>query len=137
MAVAAPVAVLGDENGKVTKLRAVRTEAGPIDASGRQSFQLRSGSEFVIEADWIIPALGFESLSSPPEGPVGELPKNASGGIRVDAHQMTSVPGVFAGGDLVHGPSPLLHTVRDARQAAQQIDFYITQQSPVRATPQG
>jgi glutamate synthase (NADPH/NADH) small chain len=125
---AAPVAVLGNEKGEVTHLRAVRTEAGPIDATGRQSFQVRPGSEHLIEADWILPALGFESLGYPSGGLLAELQKNPQGGILVDSNQMTNVPGVFAGGDLVNGPSTLLHTVRDGRLAARQIDSFVTSQ---------
>jgi glutamate synthase (NADPH/NADH) small chain len=122
---AAPVAVLGDATGQVTGLRAARTQPGPIDETGRQSFQLRSGSQFVVEADWVIPALGFEPLALANEPCATELARNKWGGLLVDGNQMTSIRGVFAGGDLVNGPSPLLHTVRDGRRAALQIDSYV------------
>jgi glutamate synthase (NADPH) small chain len=122
---AAPLAVLGNEQGQVTGLRAVRTEPGPIDASGRQSFRTRSGTQFVIQGDWIIVALGFAASSSPSFAGASELAVTECGGIRVDGNQMTSIPGVFAGGDLVSGPSPLLHAVCDARRAARQIDAYL------------
>ena len=122
---AAPVSVVGNSAGQVTGLRAIRTQPGPVDATGRQSFRVRSGSEFVLEADWIIAALGFDALKFPGflEGPA--LAQNSWGGIVVDGHQMTSVSGVFAGGDLVSGPSPLLATVREARRAAGNIDAYL------------
>lgn len=126
---AAPVAVLGDQAGKVTGIRAIRTEPGPIDATGRQSFRVRSGTQFVVEADWVIAALGFEALRFPRSNGSAELALNESGGIIVDGHQMTSLSGVFAGGDLVHGPAPLLHAVRDARRAAQQIHTYLEAQA--------
>ncbi|HZR20965.1 MAG TPA: NAD(P)-dependent oxidoreductase [Verrucomicrobiae bacterium] len=126
---AAPVAVLGDEHGQVTGIRATRTEPGPIGAGGRQSFRIRSGTQFVLEADWVIAALGFEVLQFPRTNGAAELALNEWGGIVVDAKQMTNLPGVFAGGDLVHGPGPLLHAVRDARRAAQQIHAYL--QMPV------
>jgi glutamate synthase (NADPH/NADH) small chain len=123
---AAPVAVLGDPAGQVTGLRAIRTQPGPVDQTGRQSFQLRSGSQFVVEVDWVIPALGFDSVPFANMHGSAELARNEWGGLRVDGNQMTSVAGVFAGGDLVSGPSPLLHTVRDARRAALQIETYIS-----------
>lgn len=123
---AAPVAVLSEANGLVTHLRVIRTQAGPIEATGRQSFQLRSGSEFLIEADWVIVALGFDALNSGNNGQPAELESNGQGGIAVDANQMTNLPGVFAGGDLVRGPSQLLDAVRDARLAAKQIDAYLS-----------
>jgi glutamate synthase (NADPH/NADH) small chain len=126
---AAPAAVLSDENGQVTNLRALRTEAGPIDATGRQSFQLRSGSEFLIETDWIITALGFDALNCSKDSQLGGLEFNGRGGVAVDSSQMTNLPGVFAGGDIVLGPTPLLQTVRHARQAARQIDAYLSRES--------
>jgi glutamate synthase (NADPH/NADH) small chain len=112
----------------VAGIRAVRTQPGPIDATGRQSFTLRSGTQFVIEADWVIAALGFEPLTFPRSNGTAELALNPWGGVVVDANQMTSLTGLFAGGDLVHGPSPLLHAVRDARRAAQQIHIYLEAQ---------
>ena len=127
---AAPAAVLDDGKGQVTALRAVRTEAGPIDAKGKQSFSIRSGSEFLVEADWIIAALGFDSLASPRTGDLAALAVNHWGGIAIDDCHMTSVPGIFAGGDLVHGPSPLLQSVRDARLAAGQIHTYLQTPQP-------
>jgi glutamate synthase (NADPH/NADH) small chain len=123
---AAPIAVLSDKQGQLTGLRVIRTEPGPIDPSGRQSFRLRSGTEFVVEADWVIAALGFDALSCPRNGKLGKIALNDCGGIIVDANQMTSIPGIFASGDLVDGPSPLLHAVRDARRAARQIDSYLS-----------
>jgi glutamate synthase (NADPH/NADH) small chain len=122
---AAPVAILGTENGTVKGVRLIGTEPGPIDRAGRQSFRLRSRSEFVIETDWVIAALGFNSLPLPPGHELAGLARNDWGGVTVDANQMTSLPGVFAGGDLVNGPSSLLHGVRDARRAASRIHAYL------------
>jgi glutamate synthase (NADPH/NADH) small chain len=122
---AAPVAILSDQRGRLTGLRVIRTEPGPIDAMGRQSFRPRSGTEFVVEADWVITALGFDALGFPRTGKPADLALNDWGGIAVDGNQMTTIPGVFAGGDLVHGPSSLLHAVRDARNAARQIHNHL------------
>jgi len=125
---AAPVAILDDGKGQVTALRAVRTEVGPIDGTGRQSFGLRFGTEFLVEVDWIITALGFDTLACPRTGDLATLALNHWGGIAVDGNHMTNIPGVFAGGDLVRGPSPLLHAVRDARLAATRIHAYLQAQ---------
>ena len=122
---AAPVNVVDNRHGQVAGLRAIRTEAGPIDAAGRQSFNVRSGTEFVIEADWVIAALGFDSVACPRTGDWAALEINHSGGIAVEPNYMTSIPGVFAAGDLVHGPTPLLESVRVARQAANHIHSYL------------
>jgi glutamate synthase (NADPH) small chain len=56
---------------------------------------------------------------------VDEIAVNRWGGVIVNAKQMTSVPGVFAGGDLVRGPSLVAHAVRDGRQAAAGIHQYL------------
>jgi len=131
---AAPVAVLGNEQGWVSGLRAVRTEPRPIDLHGRQSFGMRAGTEFVVEAAWIISALGFEALACPRNGDLGMLSVNDSGRIAVDGQHMTSLPGVFAAGDLVHGASPLLHSVRVAREVARQMDAYLQAKPAAPAT---
>ena len=122
---AAPVEVLGNSTGQVTGLRVIRTQPGSIDLTGRQSFQPRPGDQFVVEADWVVPALGFEPLAFANAAGAPELTRSQWGGLLVDGNQMTSIAGVFAGGDMVSGPSPLLHTVRDARRAALQIDAYV------------
>jgi len=72
--------------------------------------------------------LGFEPVPLPNESLFNTLSLNARNGIAVDESQMTSIPGVFAGGDIVHGPSPVLEVVRDARRAAEGIDVYLRQQ---------
>ena len=124
---AAPVAVLGNEQGRVTALRLVRTEVGLLESAGPRPFLVQPGSEFEMAADLIVLALGFDPLPCPHSGDLSELAVNEWGGIVVDGNQMTSIPGVFAGGDIVRGPSLLLHGVRDARQAAAQIHSYLSE----------
>jgi glutamate synthase (NADPH/NADH) small chain len=122
---AQPVEVLGDSNGQVSGLRLVRTEVGLPD-NGHRPYLIQRGTEFELQTDWVIPALGFEPLGCPQTDPRETPALNDWGGIIVDDHQMTSIPGVFAGGDLVHGPSLMLHAVRDARRAAEQIDTFLS-----------
>jgi glutamate synthase (NADPH) small chain len=74
----------------------------------------------------VIAALGFDAVNSPAERLAG-VDWNAVGCLTVDGRQMTSMPGVFAGGDLVRGPTPLLETVRDARSAARHIDAFLSE----------
>ena len=125
---AAPVAVLSDAQRQVTGLRLVRTELGLMESIGPRPFLVRPGSEFDLPADLIVLALGFEPLPCPRTGDLSELAVNEWGGIMVDSNQMTSIPGVFAGGDIVRGPSMVLHAVRDARRAATQIHDYLSSQ---------
>jgi glutamate synthase (NADPH/NADH) small chain len=130
----APVAVLGNDHCQVTGLRLVRTELGLMDSTGPRPFLVRPGSEFELPADLIVLALGFDPLPCPHSGDFSELAVNDWGGIIVDGNQMTSIPGVFAGGDIVRGPSLVLHAVRDARQAAVQIHNYLSaRRKPAKA----
>lgn len=122
---ALPVEVLGGQNGQLAGLRLVRTEVGLPD-DGRRPYLIERGTEFDLETDWVIPALGFDPLPCPQTDARETPATNDRGGIIVGSDQMTSIPGVFAGGDLVRGPSLMLHAVRDARKAAQQIDVYLS-----------
>ena len=122
---AAPVAVLGNGKRQVAGLQLVRTELGLMDSPGPRPFLVRPGSEFELQADLIVLALGFDPLPCPHSGDFSDLAVNDWGGIIVDSNQMTSIPGVFAGGDIVRGPSLVLHAVRDARRAAAQIHTYL------------
>jgi glutamate synthase (NADPH/NADH) small chain len=128
---AAPVAVLGNADGKVTALRLVRTELGVAEPGQAHPFRFQQGTEFECAADLVIPALGFDTGPVPTTDDFKALAFSESGGIIVDQNQMTSLPGVFAGGDLVHGPTPLLLSVRDARQAAAKIHLYLTEHQKV------
>jgi len=123
---AAPVAVLGNGEGRVTGLRVVRTELGLMDSTGPRPFLVRPGSEFELGGDLIVTALGFDPLPCPRTGEFSELAVNDWGGIVVDGNQMTSIPGVFAGGDIVRGPSMAIQAVRDARRAAAHIHDYLS-----------
>ncbi|MCX6926530.1 MAG: FAD-dependent oxidoreductase [Verrucomicrobia bacterium] len=127
---AAPVAVLGNEQRQVTGLQLLRTELGLMDSPGPRPFLVRPGSEFELPADLIVPALGFDPLPCPHSGDFSDLAVNEWGGIIVDSNQMTSIPGVFAGGDIVRGPSLALHAVRDARRADAQIHDYFQAARP-------
>ncbi|HWW03151.1 MAG TPA: NAD(P)-dependent oxidoreductase [Candidatus Acidoferrum sp.] len=123
---ASPVAVLGNERGGVTGVRLARTEIGLIDDGRPRPFLVRPGTEFELPADWLILALGFEQLPCAHTGDFEPLSVNDWGGLVVDENQMTNLPGVFAGGDLVRGPSLVLHAVRDARHAAVRIHAYLS-----------
>ena len=122
---AAPVAVLDNGEGAVSGLRLVRTELGKPDELGRRPFRPVPGSEFEIETDSIFLALGFELEPLPKSESFQKLAIGADGGVVVDAHLMTGIPGVFAGGDIVRGPVTALQAVRDGRKAAGEIDRYL------------
>ena len=97
-----------------------------MDFPGPRPFLVQAGSEFELPADLIVLALGFDPFPCPHSGDFSDLAVSDWGGIIVDSNQMTSIPGVFAGGDIVRGPSLVLHAVRDGRRAAAQIHNYLS-----------
>jgi len=122
-----PVSLVGDSAGHVVAVRCVRMELGAPDASGRRSPRPVPGSEFDVPADLVLVAYGFDPVPFPADSDLAQVATDKWGGFKVDENQMTSVPGVFAGGDSVRGPSLVVHAVRDARKAAQGIHRYLAQ----------
>ncbi len=120
-----PVALEGNERGEVTSIRCVRMELGEPDASGRRKPRPVKGSEFNIAADLILVAYGFDPVPFPEGSDLARIAVNDWGATKVDANQMTNIPGVFAGGDVVRGPSLVVHAVRDGRKAAEGIHRYL------------
>jgi glutamate synthase (NADPH/NADH) small chain len=100
-------------------------ELGAPDASGRRSPKPVAGSEFLVPSDLLIVAYGFDPTPLASGNDATPLATDRWGSLRVDENQMTSLPGVFAGGDSVRGPSLVVHAVRDARKAAQGIDRFL------------
>lgn len=119
-----PVAIIGDADGAVSGVRCVRMELGAPDASGRRKPRAVANSEFVVAADVLLVAYGFDPMPFPETSEFAAIKTDDWGGLRIDEHQMTSMPGVFAGGDSVRGPSLVVHAVRDARKAALGIHRY-------------
>jgi glutamate synthase (NADPH/NADH) small chain len=111
---AAPKAVR-DEAMAAAGVRAARMRLGPPDASGRQAPEEVPGADFDLKAQMVIKALGFD-----PEPMPAELALTRWGTLKADFRtQMTSVPGVFAAGDIVRGASLVVWAIRDGRDAAE------------------
>ena len=121
---AAPVEVAGDEERWVTGLRCVRMELGEPDDSGRRRPAPVAGSEFTIECDMVVVAIGTRSNPLLTESAPG-LVVNEWGYIQTDEHGMTSLPGVFAGGDIVRGAATVILAMGDGKRAASAIDAYL------------
>ncbi len=126
-----PIALLGNSHGEVERVKCVRMELGAPDASGRRKPRPITGSEFEEPADIVIVAYGFDPEPFPEGSDLAQIQVNQWGGVIVDDNQMTSVPGVFAGGDIVRGPSLVVHSVRDGRLAAEGIHQYLMARSVV------
>lgn len=126
----APEAFPGD--GHVTGVRARRMRLGPPDASGRQSIEEVPGATFTVRADLVIKALGFDPEDLPTAFGAPELKVSRWGTLGIDRRSfMTSLPGVFAAGDIVRGASLVVWAIRDGRDAAAAMHRYITTQQNV------
>jgi NADPH-dependent glutamate synthase beta subunit-like oxidoreductase len=120
----APTRILA-ENGKVRGLECQRMELGAFDTSGRRRPVPVKGSEFVLEVDMAIPAIGYmPDLSCLPQNDGFKTTK--VGTLSVDPITLaTHRPGVFAGGDVVTGPSTVVEAMASGYRAALSIDRYL------------
>jgi len=109
----------GGDDGRVRQLHAMR--AGPPP-----TFAPIPGTEFTLDADLVLLAMGF--LGPVKNGMIDELGVNldARGNVATDENRMTSVPGVFAAGDMRRGQSLVVWAIAEGRHAAQGIDRYLT-----------
>jgi glutamate synthase (NADPH/NADH) small chain len=123
---AQPVRLEGGPEGCVTQVHCLRTELGELDALGRCQLRLIPNSEFTVPADLVLIAYGFDPLALAPSALRSNLAINAQGTLVVDSNQATNIPRVFAGGDLVRGPSLAIYGITDGRNAAAAIDRYLT-----------
>jgi NADPH-dependent glutamate synthase beta subunit-like oxidoreductase len=116
---ASPKRILG-ENGKVSAIECLRMELGEPDETGRKKAHPIEGTEFKIETDMVILAIGeVPDLDFLPR----RIERNENGTIWVDPVTMeTSMPGVFAGGDAVTGPASVIEAIRDGKRAAESIE---------------
>lgn len=119
-----PTRVLGDDKGWVTGLSCVEMELGEPDESGRRSPVVKEGSDFTLDCDVVIMALGTSPnplLKSTTAG----LETNRRGCIVADENGATTREGVFAGGDAVTGAATVILAMGAGRKAAKAIDEYI------------
>lgn len=119
-----PVRILGDDKGWVNGLECVKMELGEPDASGRRSPVEVKGSEYVLDVDMVVMAIG--------QGPnplikqtTPELEVNKRGNIVANEVGATSIPGVFAGGDIVTGAATVISAMGAGKRAAQAIGEYL------------
>ena len=119
-----PVEIIGDEKGWVSGIRCIRMELGEPDESGRRSPVPVPGSEFGIEADSVIMALGTSPNPLIARTTAG-LETNRRGCLVADGDGVTTRPGVFAGGDAVTGAATVILAMGAGRKAAAAIDRYI------------
>jgi len=99
---------------------------GRPDASGRRAPEPDPGSEFRLDADLVIKALGFDAEDLPKRFGATDLGVTRWGTLRIDHKtMMTSLDGVFAGGDIVRGASLVVWAIRDGRDVAEHMHRYL------------
>lgn len=127
-----PVEYINDGSGKLTAVKCVKMELGEPDESGRRRPVVVPGSEFIVEADTAIEAIG-QGANRVLLDTFPELQLNKWGYIDADPETgQTSIPGIFAGGDIVTGAATVILAMGAGKIAAAQIDEYIQESVPVQ-----
>jgi len=121
---AAPVEVLGNPQRWVTGIKCIRMQLGAPDASGRRSPTPVPGSEFLLDCDIVVVAVGTRA-NPLLTATCPDLKLNRRGNIEVDANGMTNLPGVFAGGDIVRGAATVILAMGDGKRTARAINGYL------------
>lgn len=129
-----PVRILGTADGWVRGLECVRMELGEPDAGGRRKPVPIPGSEFVVDCDLVIEAIGTKAnpllTATTPD-----LRLNKWGYIEVDEKGATSKPGVYAGGDITRGSATVILAMGDGKRAAAAMNEYLIAGTNRGATP--
>jgi len=125
-----PTRILGDDQRRVVGIECLRMELGEPDDSGRRRPVPIDGSEFVIDVDTVVMALGNKPNPLVPQTTAG-LEVSRWGTIVADEQTMqTSKPGVFAGGDIVSGAATVILAMGQAKIAAKAIHEYLNTLTP-------
>jgi glutamate synthase (NADPH/NADH) small chain len=120
-----PLRYIGDEHGRVRAMECQKMQLGEPDASGRRRPVPIQGSEYTMDIDLVVCAIGQSPNPLIPQTTPG-LKMGKWGNVEVDWTTMaTSLPGVYAGGDIIRGGATVILAMGDARTAAAEIDRYL------------
>ena len=122
-----PIEFVGNKDGKVNKIICERLKLGEPDESGRRAPVFIKGSEHEVPVDYVIQSIGLK-----PDTEIFQkvIRINGSGTIKINPDTMqTSMPHVFAGGDVVMGPSSIIEAIGQGKKAAFYIDRYLSGES--------
>ena len=119
-----PVEFIGDEKGKLKAVKCIKMKLGEPDDSGRRRPIPISNSEFTIKIDTALVAIGQNPNPLVPKS-FKELETEKWGNLKVDETGQTTVPGVFAGGDIATGAATVILAMGAGKRAARAIDEYI------------
>jgi len=120
----APVEVIGSDKRWVTGMKCQKMKLGEPDSSGRRRPEIIPGSEFVLDCDTVVVAIGTKA-NPLLTATCPELKLNKWGNIVADENGATSIPGVFAGGDIVRGAATVILAMGDGKKSAAAIDKYL------------
>lgn len=123
-----PVALIGDDTGTVSKMKCVEMELGEPDQSGRRRPIVKKDSEFLMDVDCVIMALGTSPnplIKSTTKG----LETQTWGGIITNDDGLTSREGIYAGGDAVTGAATVILAMGAGKKAAEAIDKYLKEKN--------
>jgi len=125
------------ENGVLSHLHAVRLDWGPPDESGRPQMIEIPDSEFEIEVDLVLLAMGFLGPERP--GMLTDLGVELTqrGNVKVDESRMTNIPGIFSAGDMARGQSLVVWAIAEGRDAAHHVDKYLMGSTTLPPVPGG
>ena len=119
-----PVRFISDKRGNVAQVECVLRQLSDFDNKGRRNTSHIEGSNFLIDVDKVITAVSqYSDLPFVPKGDIGVTPWGTF--IVDNDSQMTTMPGVFAGGDVARGPDEVIRAIADGKNAARSIDIYL------------
>jgi glutamate synthase (NADPH/NADH) small chain len=119
-----PLRFEGDDNGMVKRLHCIEVEW--VSKDGQYIPVDKVGTDFSIEADLVLLAMGFLGPGPDPLADVLELQRDSRGNILVDSNHMTSSSGIFSAGDMARGQSLVVQAMADGKAAADDVDLYIS-----------
>lgn len=124
MELTSPVRFIDGHNGQITGIECIKMEIGVFDSSGRRKSTPVEGSDFILEVDSVIPAVS--QYADLPFIGKDEIGVTEWGTFVIDnMTQMSTMDGVFAGGDVTRGPDEVIRAIADGKQAAASIDKYL------------
>ncbi len=120
-----PIEYIGDSEGRVRQMKVQKMELGPADDSGRRRPVPVKGSETTIDVDVVVVGVGTDPNPIIPQT-IGGLAVTKWGTLIVDeATMQTSIPGMFAGGDIVRGGATVILAMGDGKRAAESLHAYL------------
>lgn len=124
MELVAPIQFVDDGNGRVKSIECIKMELSDFDSTGRRKSVEVKGSNFMLDIDYVIPAVSqYADLPFIGKNEIGQTKWGTF--VTNPENMMTTMEGVFAGGDIVRGPEDVISAIADGKKAASTIDLYL------------